>query len=72
MTGAKRQLLQMLKGKSPIAGHIKDSRGWGNRLSKYTIAAGYHLLVDTTNHDNTELWKSIWATKILPKIEFFT
>ena len=71
MIGAKRQLLQMLKGKSPIASHI-DSKGWGNRSGKYTTAASYQLLVDATNHDNTDLWKSIWATKSLPKIDFFT
>ena len=61
----------MLKGKSPIASHI-DSKGWGNRSGKYTTAASYQLLVDATNHDNTDLWKSIWATKSLPKIDFFT
>ena len=72
MVDAKRQLLQILKGKSPTSSSVKESRGWGNKSGKYSIVAGYHLLADTANHDNPDLWKSIWAVKILPKINFFT
>ena len=28
---AKRQFLQILKGKSPTSSSVKDSRGWGNK-----------------------------------------
>ena len=62
----------MLKGKSPVASSVKDSRGWGNRSGKYSTSAGYHLLANIANHENFALWKRIWVVKSLPKIIFFT
>ena len=71
MTDAKRQLLRMLKGKSPEASSVKDSKGWGNRSGKYSTSTGYHLLADTVNHDNSDLWKRIWAVKKSPQNQIF-
>jgi hypothetical protein len=37
-------LLSLLQGKSPIASHTKDSRGWGAHSGNYTAAQGYKSL----------------------------
>ena len=64
-------LLHHLQGKTPISKRSKDSRGWGSKSGSYDMAAGYLILSRPLPIPGQEIWKSIWSSKTLPKIDFF-
>ena len=68
----KEVLIRKLRGKSPISRNAKDSRGWGYKSGCDTTSVGYKLSSNPGNMENLSIWKSIWAVKSLPKIDFFT
>jgi hypothetical protein len=61
-----------LKGKSPLKKKGKDERGWGGNSKPYTTAEGYCLIVNIPNvPPNPAIWKAIWQSKSIPKIDMF-
>ena len=51
--------------------YCKDARGWGNKSGIYTTSAGYNIISNPHPFDNSDIWKSVWAVKSLPKVDFF-
>jgi hypothetical protein len=66
-------LLEELQGKSPCKNSIKDSRGWGDSMGKYTAAAGYKA-IQAIPHvpPDPSPWKTIWHFPSVPKIDMFS
>jgi hypothetical protein len=61
-----------LQGKSPLKERKKDKRGWGASSGIYTTAAGYQLTTSLPNvPPNPTIWKAIWTSKSIPKIDMF-
>jgi hypothetical protein len=65
-------LMGYLQGKSLIKARKKDKRGWGSLSGNYTTTTGYKILtvVPHVPPDPT-IWKSIWTSKSIPKIDMF-
>jgi hypothetical protein len=62
-----------LQGKSPLKKRGKDKRGWGGNSGAYTTATRYHLIKALpTVPPNPGIWKAIWSSKTIPKIDMFT
>ena len=64
-------LIAKLHRKSPVSGTLKDARGCGKRSGSYTTSASYNLISAPCPTENSAIWKSVWAMKILPKVDFF-
>jgi len=65
-------LRTFLQGKSPIKNNIKDKRGWGRKTGRYTTGEGYKLMeVIPYAAPNPGVWKFLWTTPFVPKIDFF-
>jgi hypothetical protein len=66
-------LKSWLQGKSPLQKGEKDKRGWGHCSGMYTTAAGY-LHITSVPHvpPDPTIWKEVWKTKSIPKIDMFT
>jgi hypothetical protein len=61
-----------LQGKAPLKKKGKDERGWGKNAKPYTTANGYRLTINVPNvPPNPILWKAIWQSKSIPKIDMF-
>jgi hypothetical protein len=66
-------LKHCLQGKAPLKKKGKDKRGWGINAKEYTTAIGYRLLYKIpTAPENPLIWKAIWHSKSIPKIDLFT
>jgi hypothetical protein len=65
-------LKRCLQGKAPLKKKGKDERGWGRNARAYTTAEGYQLFNNVpTAMPNSTLWKAIWQSNSLPKIDLF-
>jgi ribonuclease HI len=65
-------LKRCLQGKAPLKKKGKDERGWGRNARAYTTAEGYQLFNNVpTAMPNPTLWKAIWQSNSLPKIDLF-
>jgi hypothetical protein len=65
-------LKRCLQGKAPLKNKGKDERGWGRNARAYTTAEGYQLFNNVpTAMPNPTLWKAIWQSNSLPKIDLF-
>ena len=61
-----------LQGKAPIKKIGKDERGWGKNVKPYSTLLGYNTFRNIPHvPPNPSLWKSIWNTKTIPKIDLF-
>ena len=66
------RLRHCLNGKSPVAKHLKDVRGWGSKSGHFTVAEGYRSIKSIPNVPrNPAIWNYIWSTKSLPKVDHF-
>lgn len=65
-------LRNLLSGAAPIHSSMPDRWGWG-RTGEFSTSEGYRAYQATGNSTHSpSLWKSIWDTASLPKINFFT
>jgi len=65
-------LLNCLHGKSPVAKHLKDVRGWGSKSGHYSVAEGYRSIKALPHVPrNPAIWKFIWSSKSIPKVDHF-
>jgi len=61
-----------LHGKSPVAKHLNDVRGWGSKSGHYSVAEGYRIIKAIPHVPrNPAVWKYIWSFKSLPKVDHF-
>jgi hypothetical protein len=61
-----------LQGKSPLKKRKKDKRGWGPFSGLYTTVAGYqHIAAVPHVPPDPTIWKSIWSSKSIPKIDMY-
>ena len=67
----KNTLISNIHGKSPVTRIAKDARGRGKKIGIYTTLAGYNFISNPHPPENSYIWKSVWAVKILPKVDFF-
>jgi hypothetical protein len=65
-------LKEALQGRTPLREKKKDKIGWGPNAGIYTSARGYrHLVPGLQAHQDSAVWKAIWAVKTLPKVDLF-
>ena len=64
-------LIANLHGKSPVTRTAKDARGWGKKMGIYTTSMGYNFISNPHPTENSDIWKSVWAVKSLPKVDLF-
>jgi hypothetical protein len=64
--------MESLQGKSLIKARKNDKRGWGSHTGSYTIEVGYKSFTKVP-HVPTDpiIWKAIWTSKSIPKINMF-
>jgi hypothetical protein len=62
-------LLQKISGSAPVHLSKKDDRSWGKE--GYTVKLGYKQLEDSDIPPKLTIWKEIWNSNNLPKINIF-
>jgi len=63
-------LFSLLQGISLIFTSSKDARGWGSQSGVYTSTQGYKALSVIPHVPfNPTVWKGVWKTRSLPKID---
>jgi hypothetical protein len=57
---------------NPLKKWKKDKRGWGPISELYTTAIGYqHIVAVPHVPPDPEIWKAIWSSKSIPKIDMY-
>ena len=63
-------LLLSLSGMAPVHYSLKDSWGWG-KDGVYTVAKGFSVLQSPQSSIFPPIiWKSVWASQCMPKVNF--
>jgi hypothetical protein len=61
-----------MQGKAPIRRGARDKRGWGKEAKPYSTSLGYSTFLSLPHAPpNPEIWKIIWNTKTIPKVDMF-
>jgi ribonuclease HI/exonuclease III len=61
-----------MQGKAPIRRGARDKRGWGKEAKPYSTSLGYATFLSLPQAlPNPEIWKIIWNTKTIPKVDMF-
>jgi len=70
--GEKKQFLDYLSGSALVARRKRDKRGCGSCTGLYTTDQGYNVFSSIPSASiNPEIWKKLWKTITLPKIDIF-
>lgn len=65
-------LISLLQGRDPFNHSHNDTRIWNSKNKYYSIKEGYERLVqDNFHRQPTWIWKNIWNSDGIPKVNFF-
>jgi ribonuclease HI len=65
-------LSKLLQGKTPLNQVARDKRGWGTKSGSFTSVEGYQTLMAVPHAaPNPILWKYVWSTLSIPKVDLF-